>query len=588
MAGLLDSLTSDDGSLGVGLLAAGGPVSDPNAAGFGARLANAVNYAQGTRAAGMRNKLLQSQIDENATQDALRKAQLERQSRMDSYFLGGALGGGATAAAPATPAAAGSTPAGGNVPEGAVLKQAVGAPADAPRPPQGKFAEWSQQFNIPVDALVSDYISNGGKGIAEMLFKAGRPDMKESSGGYIYNANTVQPGFLPGITTSADGTSTLRLPDASAPGGVRIQAPQGALDAAGAYAAQKARTNAQFTPGRPVITEGGRMGGQSQLDEINGGPATPTLPGGPLGVRNNNPGNLRPVGASTGFQQFDSPEAGLAALDQNLQAYGKKGINTIAGVVGRWAPSNENNTAAYTAAVSKRLGIPADQPIDLSSPYVRQALGTAIMLQENGTGILTRGGGSQPLIGPGAGRGSTNPVQGGGLEFSPAEKAAQAAEQSRQVDTAKADVVRDTDTQKKAKSATAMIQAADRAIELLKKGPTSSGLGELVDKGANFFGQSSKGAELASQLDIVSGDLVNNVPRMEGPQSDGDRLEYKLQAGRAADRSIPIPQRIAAAEEVKRLQTKYARYNGGDTPATNTGGASGSWAPPAGWTVKVK
>lgn len=540
MAGLLDFLSSDDGALGVGLLAAGGPVSDPNASGFGARIANAVNYAQGSKAAGMRNKLLQSQIDENATQAAQRQAALDRQARMDNYYLGGGFG------AAAAPAAGPVGAAGGNVPEGAVLKQAVGAPADAPRPPQGKFAEWSKQFNIPVDSLISDYISNGGKGIAEMLFKAGRPDIKVQDG-YAYDANRTQPGFLPGITTSADGTSTLRLPDAYAPGGVRVMAPQGALEAAGAYGTQKARTNAAFTPGRPTIMEGGRMGGQSQLDEINGGRPAPAPAAGTRPLIG--PGYAGGSAGAAAGGQADILSSELTKAQGELAAAQQRG--DAAGVA---------RAQADIAGLQREL-----------SRLPRGAAPTPA-----------------PLIGPGAGRGSAKPVQGGGLEFSPAEKATQAAEQTRQVDTAKADVVRDTDTQKKAKSATAMIQAADRAIELLKKGPTSSGLGELVDKGANFFGQSSKGAEIASQLDIVAGDLVNNVPRMEGPQSDGDRLEYKLQAGRAADRSIPIPQRIAAAEEVKRLQTKYARFNGGDAPAPNTGGASGSWAPPAGWTVKVK
>ena len=61
---------------------------------------------------------------------------------------------------------------------------------------------------------------------------------------------------------------------------------------------------------------------------------------------------------------------------------------------------------------------------------------------------------------------------------------------------------------------------------------------------------------------------------MEGPQSDGDRAEYKMQAGRVADRSLPTEQRIAAAQEVQKLQNKYLSLNGG---AANTGGASGSF-----------
>jgi len=104
----------------------------------------------------------------------------------------------------------------------------------------------------------------------------------------------------------------------------------------------------------------------------------------------NNPGNLRPVGASQGFQSFATPEDGLSAIDKNLLAYHKHGINSISGVINRWAPPSENNTNAYISDVSKRLSVHPDQQIDLSNPIVRQALTTAINLHENGPGILTR------------------------------------------------------------------------------------------------------------------------------------------------------------------------------------------------------
>ena len=103
---------------------------------------------------------------------------------------------------------------------------------------------------------------------------------------------------------------------------------------------------------------------------------------------NNNPGNMRPPGASTGFQQFSTPEAGLAAMDQNLQAYAGKGINTLSGIITRWAPPGENNTAAYISDVSKRLGVPPDQPLDMSNPAVRQAISTGIMIHEQGSSRL--------------------------------------------------------------------------------------------------------------------------------------------------------------------------------------------------------
>lgn len=101
----------------------------------------------------------------------------------------------------------------------------------------------------------------------------------------------------------------------------------------------------------------------------------------PAPIRNNNPGALMPGGK---LAQYKSPEEGLAALDSNLQSYGKGGVNTLAGVISKWAPSNENNTAAYIAHAAKVTGLDPNQPIDLSNPYTRHQISAAIVQHENG------------------------------------------------------------------------------------------------------------------------------------------------------------------------------------------------------------
>jgi hypothetical protein len=101
--------------------------------------------------------------------------------------------------------------------------------------------------------------------------------------------------------------------------------------------------------------------------------------------RANNPGALMRNGQ---LMQFSTPEEGLAALDNNLKNYALRGVNTLAGVIGKWAPPNENDTAAYVADVSKRLSIAPDTKINLSDPVVRHAVSTAIMLHENGPAKL--------------------------------------------------------------------------------------------------------------------------------------------------------------------------------------------------------
>jgi hypothetical protein len=113
MAGLWDFLQGDDATLGLALLGAGGPTTDPNAAGFGARLAGAVGSARAQQDArskqGMQLRLLQSQIDENGSQAqqrlmALKIAQQEAEAKAAwlARFQGGGAGG-AGGAAPGAP-----------------------------------------------------------------------------------------------------------------------------------------------------------------------------------------------------------------------------------------------------------------------------------------------------------------------------------------------------------------------------------------------------------------------------------------------------------------------------------------------------
>lgn len=537
MAGLLDFLNSDDARLGIGLLAAGGPTTDPNQSGLGQRLAAGLQFADASRAQKMREDLMRSQMAENDAQAAARQAALARQAQMDAYYLGGGFGGGQASGQGVGQQRMAS---GASMPEGAALKQAVGAPSDAPRPPQGKFAEWSQQFNIPVDALVTDYVSNGGKGIADMLFKAGRPDMQVSNG-FAYDKNSVKPGYLPQLNVSQDGKSTLVQ---IGPDGLPIvSAPRGAVDTFGDYR----RTEASLKPIKVYNPDTQREEYTNEASVAGGAPQ-----GGTLGMRNNNPGNLRPPGLSTGFQQFSSPEQGLQAIDNQLRIYGQRdGINTIRGAISKWAPSSENNTNAYVDRVSKMLGVSPDAKVDLSSPYVRQAISTGIMLQENGSQILTGGG---------SGRSSSGNFAAGP---SSAEAIAAKAAETKAVDTAKADVVRDTARQASQKLQGQIGAAATLAGQLLEQKPTGSGAGSIVDQVGNFVGQPSKSSDTAQQLEALSGWMVANVPRMEGPQSDADVRNYAKMAGQVGDRTLPISTRKAALQTVMELQQKYAALNGG-------------------------
>jgi hypothetical protein len=89
----------------------------------------------------------------------------------------------------------------------------------------------------------------------------------------------------------------------------------------------------------------------------------------PRGIRNNNPGNIvygkfaqtmGATGSDGRFAVFQSMEDGIKAAIKLLEGYVAKGTDTVRKIISKWAPANENNTAAYIDAVAKKLGISAD------------------------------------------------------------------------------------------------------------------------------------------------------------------------------------------------------------------------------------
>ena len=85
-----------------------------------------------------------------------------------------------------------------------------------------------------------------------------------------------------------------------------------------------------------------------------------------LADRNNNPGNIRDtsipwqgaVGTNAGFETFATPEHGVRATTKNLYTYNERdGLNTVGGIITKWAPPGENNTPAYIDKVSNDLGV---------------------------------------------------------------------------------------------------------------------------------------------------------------------------------------------------------------------------------------
>lgn len=115
------------------------------------------------------------------------------------------------------------------------------------------------------------------------------------------------------------------------------------------------------------------------------------------GIRNCNPGNLElnPANKWDGmsriqndgrFVQFISMPYGLRALIKTLMTYHRKGFNTIAKIINRWAPNHENPTDDYVRFVAASAGIDPDAVLDPNGDeLVRVARG--IVRFENGIAV---------------------------------------------------------------------------------------------------------------------------------------------------------------------------------------------------------
>lgn len=125
-------------------------------------------------------------------------------------------------------------------------------------------------------------------------------------------------------------------------------------------------------------------------------------------VRNNNPGNIR-IGtpwqglmpreqmtpeqaAETAFCVFLTPVWGFRAMAEIFHTYfDKDDIRTLQEAIHRWAPPDENNTAAYVEAVCDYTGFAATARFPFRGTVATQAaLLKAVSIHEVGTWAFTQ------------------------------------------------------------------------------------------------------------------------------------------------------------------------------------------------------
>lgn len=116
----------------------------------------------------------------------------------------------------------------------------------------------------------------------------------------------------------------------------------------------------------------------------------------PRGIRLNNPGNIRhndsvkwigalPVQDDPAFVHFASPQHGIRALARTLLTYYRKhALTTITEIIGRWAPTSENDTPAYIRSVSNNTRLDPLAPLNLLDSATLRKLVVAITIHENG------------------------------------------------------------------------------------------------------------------------------------------------------------------------------------------------------------
>ena len=119
----------------------------------------------------------------------------------------------------------------------------------------------------------------------------------------------------------------------------------------------------------------------------------------PRGFRNNNPLNIEHVESNKWLGLRDPPSDGRFArfksMDYGIRAaavllmryYDRDGLDTVRKIVSKWAPSTENNTASYIAAVCKYTWFTSDVRLDLHDRVTMEKLIKAMAKHENGVEV---------------------------------------------------------------------------------------------------------------------------------------------------------------------------------------------------------
>lgn len=84
------------------------------------------------------------------------------------------------------------------------------------------------------------------------------------------------------------------------------------------------------------------------------------------------------------FETFSAPEYGIRAIVKLLLTDSKESLNTVKGIIYKYAPASENDTASYIANVCKALNVTEDEILDVTQYKTMFILVKAIIKREDG------------------------------------------------------------------------------------------------------------------------------------------------------------------------------------------------------------
>lgn len=229
MPGLLDFLNSDDARLGIGLLAASGPQTDPTKTGLGYALQAAMADVDARKKAALQNQYLQSQIQDTSAQAKAREAELALKQQKQGWLIGLTQPGGGAAPAPSAPTGDAPTAPTGITGSGLLSYggQAVTpATTDTPTSPAGFTSQlrpetaavaqsfpveqrsWLQQVHdrtgADLDAMIADIATNDGKNLSTIVKEASAPKFLSGPGGVQQVARATPGQGVGGYTIATD------------------------------------------------------------------------------------------------------------------------------------------------------------------------------------------------------------------------------------------------------------------------------------------------------------------------------------------------------------------------------------------------